>query len=228
MLHLKCNRGISSIKFCPLCNEEEESQTHLFLHCTFARACWHRSTLALHTSEFINISVQQWLKHLLSRTTQNGSDSMNFLQDVFVILWTIWTYKNRVVHQELNPNPVEVILIAQNFSCRYRDSLSRCSTSADREGRCTSSERQSATGDWQLIIQLAGARSRRPYRNGTAYEALTIQGERVFFGVNSCNARTSIGALLEAMVEAGLAARTKVFTMFCSSLTARTFCRLPR
>ncbi|XP_075659252.1 uncharacterized protein LOC142629156 [Castanea sativa] len=71
-------RGISSSKLCPLCNEEEESHTHLFLHYPFARACWHGSTLALHTSEFIILSMQQWLKHLLSRNIQNGSDSMNF------------------------------------------------------------------------------------------------------------------------------------------------------
>ena len=121
------------------------SHTHLFLQCHFARACWHGSYLALHTSEFINLTVQQWLKFLLSSDIQNGSDSMNFLQDVFVFLWTIWTYRNRVVHQGLNPNPVEVILIAQNFSCRYRNSISRCSTSTDRERRSTRSEGLSAT-----------------------------------------------------------------------------------
>ena len=87
-LHLHA-RGISSTKLCPLCNEEEESHTHIFLHCPFVRACWHGSTLALCTSEFINLFVQQWLKHLLSRDIQNGSDTMNFLQDIFVTLWTI-------------------------------------------------------------------------------------------------------------------------------------------
>ena len=204
-------RGISSTKSCPLCNEEEESHTHLVLHCPFARAYWHGSIPAIHTSEFTNISVQLWLKQLLSRNIQSDSDSMNFLQDVFVILWTIWTYRNRVVHQGLNLNPVEVILTTQTFSYRYRDTLSRCSTSADRAGRCARLEGQSAAGDWHLIIKLAGARSRRPYRYGTAYEALTIQGDRVFFGVNSSNARTSIGALLEAVVEAGLAAQDQGF-----------------
>ena len=79
-------RGISSTKLCPLCNEEEESHIHLFLQCHFARACWHGSYLALHTSEFIDLTVQQWLKFLLSRDIQNGSDSMIFLQDVFVFL----------------------------------------------------------------------------------------------------------------------------------------------
>ena len=116
-------RGISSTKLCPLCNKEEESHTHLFLHCPFARAGWHGSSFAIHTSELITISVQHLLKHLLSRYIQNDSDSLNFLQDVFVILWTIWTYRNRVVHQGLNPNPVEVIITAQDFSCRYRDTL---------------------------------------------------------------------------------------------------------
>ena len=120
-------RGISSTKLCPLCNEEEESHTHLVLHCPFARACWHGSILAIHTSEFTNISVQHWLKQLLSRNIQSDSDSMNFFQG-------------------LNLNPVEVLLTTQTFSYRYRDTLSRCSTSADREGRCTRSEGQSAAG----------------------------------------------------------------------------------
>ena len=148
---------------------------------------------------------------------------MNFLQDVFVILWTIWTYRNRVVHQGLNPNPVEVILIAQNFSCRYRNSISRCSTSTDREGRCTRPEGQSAAREWQLTIKIAGFRSRRPCRHGTAYEALTIQGERVFFGVNSSNARTTIGALLEAVVEAGMAAKDQGFNQVLYLTDSRKF-----
>ena len=106
---------------------------------------------------------------------------------------------------------MEVILIAQNFSCRYRNSISRCSTSTDRERRSTRSEGLSATRDWQLIIKIVGARSRRPCRLGTAYEALTIQGEQVFFGVNSSNARTTTGALLEAVVEVGMTAKDQGF-----------------
>ena len=133
-----------------------------------------------------------------------------------------------MVHQGLNPNPVEVILIVQNFSCRYRNSISRCSTSIDRERRSTRSEGLSATRDWQLIIKIAGARSRRPCRLGTTYEALTIQGERVFFGVNSSNARTTTGALLEAVVEAGMTAKDQGLTKFCISLTAGNFYRPSR
>ena len=187
-----------------MCNELEESHTHLFLHWPFARACWHGSTLAVHTSDYTSISIQHWLKQLLSRHNLSDSDSMCYLQDIFTILWTIQTYRNRVVHQGITPNLVEVVLIAQNLSCRYKDTLSSYSPPGGRDDRCNKSKTQSALGNWQLIIKLARARSGSPYRNGTAYEALTIQGDKVFFGVVSSNARTSTGALLEAVIEARL------------------------
>ena len=116
-----------------------------------------------------------------------------------------------MVYQGITLDPVEVILTTQTLSCRYKDTLSSYSPPGGRDDRCNRSKRQSAAGDWQLIIKLAGARSRSPYRNGTAYEALTVQGDKVFFGVVSSNAKTSTGALLEAVVEAGLAAKDQGF-----------------
>ena len=79
-------RGILTTKLCPMCNEEEESHTYLFLHWPFAKACWHGSTLAVHTSDYTSISIQHWLKQLLSRNTLSDSNSMCYLQDIFTIL----------------------------------------------------------------------------------------------------------------------------------------------
>ena len=106
---------------------------------------------------------------------------------------------------------------------RYKDTLSNYSNPGGRDDRCTRPENQSAAGDWQLIIKLAGARSRRPYRNGTAYEALMVQGDKVFFGTVSSNARTSTGALLEAVIAAKDQGFQHVFFLSDSKSLLQTF-----
>ena len=58
-------RGIPVASTCPLCNVEDESISHLFLFCPFARATWHGSPLAVHTSDLHNTSIQQWIGTIL-------------------------------------------------------------------------------------------------------------------------------------------------------------------
>ena len=123
MLALK-TRGINTDGLCPMCNTEKESLTHLFLLCPFARAIWNGSTLSIHTSEFSNLSVHQWLKSILFNYKGNDDISMAYLQAIFTTLWSIWTYRNRVIHQGICPNPLEVILMAQSLSCRYKSTFS--------------------------------------------------------------------------------------------------------
>ena len=50
---------------------------------------------------------------------------MYYLQSSFTTLWTMWNHRNRVVHEGIQPNPIEVILIAQNLSCRYHNILKK-------------------------------------------------------------------------------------------------------
>ena len=63
--HTLRSRGIPMSSLCPLCDEEEETTSHLFLFCPFARATWHGTSLAVHTSDFRNNSIQQWIRRLL-------------------------------------------------------------------------------------------------------------------------------------------------------------------
>lgn len=118
------HRGISVATNCPLCNENEETMTHLFLICSFARACWHGSTLAIHSSNYSNTSIQQWLTLIINKHNIKDLVSIDYLQSFFTTLWTIWNHRNRVVHEGITPNPLQVILIAQSLSCRYKDAFS--------------------------------------------------------------------------------------------------------
>ena len=101
-LNLK-QRGISLDPTCPLCHEEDEASTHLLLLCPLARACWHRSSLAIHASDYANISIQHWLNILLTRHNLKFPDSMDYLRALFTYLWTMWTHQNKVVHDGITP-----------------------------------------------------------------------------------------------------------------------------
>ena len=52
------SRGINNDDTFPLGNAKEETPTHLFLFCSFSRACWFGLDLGLHTSDITNVSIQ--------------------------------------------------------------------------------------------------------------------------------------------------------------------------
>ena len=79
--HTLRSRGIPMSSLCPLCDEEEETTSHLFLFCPFARATWHGTSLAVHSSDFRNNSIQQWIRRLLQIQKKLEPDSMGYLKE---------------------------------------------------------------------------------------------------------------------------------------------------
>ena len=165
---------IATQNLCPLCNSEEKSSTHLFLLCPFSRACWHGSTLAIHSTDYSSSSVQQWLISLLIKFKTREITSMAYLQAIFTTLWNIWTHRNRVIYEGLTPNPMSVILISQSMSCRYKEAFSEQPRHTSQPRR-TNTDQYPPSGQWQLILKLAEARSRKPKRWSSAYEAITCR-----------------------------------------------------
>ena len=125
------------------------------------------------------------------------------LQSMFIVLWLIWNHRNRVRHQGFNPNPLKVILTAKNLSCRYKKSYAS-QLHHTREFRTTKSAHLTVAGQYQLIIKLVEARRKKPQRRAYAFVAVNMQGAKMFSRVNCSLANIAIGALLEAMVEAGI------------------------
>ena len=77
-----------------------------------------------------------------------------------------------------------------------------------------------------MIVKLAGARRKKPNRWSSAYEAITRQGDSLFYGVNSSVADTTCGALLDAMVEAALKAKNHGFQFVLFLGTSRQLVNL--
>ncbi|XP_075663263.1 uncharacterized protein LOC142632818 [Castanea sativa] len=191
MLILK-NRSIPVQSNCHLCDADEESTSHLFMQCPFARACWHGSTLAIHSSDFRNISVQQLVKGLLSRYNFMDDEAMGYLQGIFTTLWAIWKHKNLVIHEGKIPNPMEVVLITQNLSCRYKEAYTSIPVNS-RQCRRPTLEPTSDARQCPLIIKIEGVRRKKARRSAYALEANNVQGDIMFWGLLAARQKQLIG-----------------------------------
>ncbi|KAL0008982.1 hypothetical protein SO802_010484 [Lithocarpus litseifolius] len=77
---------------------------------------------------------------------------------------------NLAVHEDKQPNPTEVLLTAQNLSCRYHEIFNEAD-SLDAQRRQQNADQIPIGGQWQLIVKLAGAKRKRAKRSAYAYEA---------------------------------------------------------
>ena len=150
------------------------------------------------------LTFECWIGTIFQLFKQLDQEMMFYIQSLFILLWTIWNHINKVVHDGINPNPMEVILTAQCLTCRYQDAFSK-NQDPDRvkDHQALSCGNGS---NWQLIIKVVGARRKMSNRGGYAYESTTLQGNIIFTGGASCAAISVHGAIQEAIVEALLKA----------------------
>ena len=97
---------------------------------------------------------------------------------------------------------MSVILISQSMSCRYKEAFSEQPRHTSQPRR-TNTDQYPPSGQWQLIVELAGARSRKPKRWSSTYEAINMQEDSIFYGVTGIASWTTCGTMLDAVVKAG-------------------------
>ena len=165
-----CNRGINVHSTCPLCNSEDESTTHLFLYCPFALA-WFIIGYSYFCAKQCFCPRVGWV--LADKTQKDGSGVNEIPANSVYYLMVDMEPWNLAVHEDKQPNPIEMLITAQNLSCRYHEIFNEADL-LDTQRHQQNTDQIPIGGQWQLIVKLAGAKRKRTKRSAYAYEARNI------------------------------------------------------
>ena len=126
------------------------------------------------------------------------------------------------------PNPTEVIITAQSWTCRFKEAF-ETKKNHDKPNKGIQFNHKNIGGCWDLIIKIAGARKARPKRTSFAYEASNLQGRIMFSGCASSGASTITTAMQEALVVSAIKAKSSGFCrilIMCCSKSLVSVCNL--
>lgn len=96
------SKGVLTDGLCPLCHNEVENISHLFLRCAFVKRVLFSSPLGIRLPESGNVA--DWLDDIFKKK------DFNLGQVVAIFLWKIWKVRNFVTFKEAKPDPCAVAL----------------------------------------------------------------------------------------------------------------------
>jgi len=114
ILPTKCNllkKGVHLDPICPLCSSCAEDNSHMFMHCDFAKMVWFSSPLGIHVPA--ELDVNDWLLHWLSCKN-------HFAIQVFcTTLWKIWSARNQCLFKQQKHVPHEIAADSLDFVLEF-------------------------------------------------------------------------------------------------------------
>jgi hypothetical protein len=90
---------------CPLCKVADDSLTHLFFECFFARVVWRLSFWLLDSTAFHFSSMVDWIAAIITPDRSLGiplKDQHKFQIFASVACDILWFYRNKALHENLS------------------------------------------------------------------------------------------------------------------------------
>lgn len=97
-------------KICPICNKEEEDQTHLFIKCHFANKVWNLLSCNSTSDIFLD-----WMDSLKSSDAENLSE----LTMAILNCWQIWAERNNLAIRNILPVQARCVSIAASVRLAF-------------------------------------------------------------------------------------------------------------
>lgn len=102
-----CSRGADVDAICPCCGKEPETNLHVFFYCEKVREVWTRSGLGVSTP--LSNIFSLWMQVIII------NNNSVYIENFFMLLWSIWQTKNAHVWNDQSILPTSTIHTAQSM-----------------------------------------------------------------------------------------------------------------
>ncbi|CAL9007008.1 unnamed protein product [Prunus brigantina] len=109
-----CKRKMNMNPICPLCDDQVESEEHLFFLCPWVKMVWFCSTFNYRVNTQSFTTFDQWLESLLKLPFPSSLDKRNFLTNISFLLWSIWKARCQFIFEGCKPEPTRVLQMANS------------------------------------------------------------------------------------------------------------------
>ena len=98
------NRGITSQKACPICQNQEESIIHLLRDCPFATKFWKDLGTPQIFSNFLHLNLPDWIKNNCLCSNQIHANGFSWNIQFPFAIWCLRRHRNKIVFENAPAN----------------------------------------------------------------------------------------------------------------------------
>uniref|UniRef100_A0A2N9GQ04 Reverse transcriptase zinc-binding domain-containing protein n=1 Tax=Fagus sylvatica TaxID=28930 RepID=A0A2N9GQ04_FAGSY len=171
---------------CILCNNTNETQDHLFLHCDLARAVWFGADIFIRNLTKAEITVDNWIKDLLQHHNESSNNTSQ-LQLILTLMWCIWFHRNQIMFEGKQPNPMEIILTAKSLLNRFLQAPSNNAGNTKMGSNTAQATSWQPDNNWQVLITTEGGAAKNGKWQGMAYVGKNKDGQVIFSWMQNHN-----------------------------------------
>uniref|UniRef100_A0A2N9EZ18 Reverse transcriptase zinc-binding domain-containing protein n=1 Tax=Fagus sylvatica TaxID=28930 RepID=A0A2N9EZ18_FAGSY len=174
-------RGVHCAMSCILCNNTNETQDHLFLHCDLARGVWFGADFFIRNLTEAEITVDNWIKDLLQHHNESSNNTSQ-LQLILTLMWCIWFHRNQVMFEGKQPNPMEIILTSKSLLNRFLQAPSNNAGNTEMGSITAHATSWQPDNNWQVLITTEGGAAKNGKWQGMPYVGKNRDGQVIFVG----------------------------------------------